>query len=444
MEFLDYEGLKYYTNYLQLQMSNGVHKVTWSELVDLRDSSSLDPGKYYRITDFITTTSQANTRSAEHQFDIIVLALSNSKISEIAKVTQHEDDTYFLNRKLESWEIKYCLDNARSRFAWASLNGKGVIYYMKDEFGNEAGYDFKNIQFTALSKLSNSFKALSLTEQQNKIKSITLTDTAWWTDETNEVISIDTSYYYTFSKSDGTDASLSSVCCNNGVELSKLTSASSLYYLPFIVVQTNGQVHFNKFEQCSSNVFVQTTGKFVHNTITNACKHVYIFSGGYIEDNTISSSVYTILSTKTNVLRDCHIKASTRNIIWTSSEMKHIYIHGDISGCKIACTSLQNQHFFGHTNNTSVLAPCYFLSAVFYPYCENITISGLTNWVERITFLGCRNLTLDTPSKKIYSSIFYPGNYNNKTVTDFNTTDDNTDSGLTFEYKPANSSTIIV
>lgn len=35
-----------------------------------------------------------------------------------------------------------------------TISGKGVIYYMKDEYGNEFGYDFKNIQF-ALYKANN-------------------------------------------------------------------------------------------------------------------------------------------------------------------------------------------------------------------------------------------------------------------------------------------------
>jgi len=26
-------------------------------------------------------------------------------------------------------------------------SNRGIIYYMKDEWGNECGYDFKNIQF---------------------------------------------------------------------------------------------------------------------------------------------------------------------------------------------------------------------------------------------------------------------------------------------------------
>jgi len=41
---------------------------------------------------------------------------------------------YFSLCNLESWELKYCLDNDTDRFEWADINnGKGVIYYMKDE-----------------------------------------------------------------------------------------------------------------------------------------------------------------------------------------------------------------------------------------------------------------------------------------------------------------------
>lgn len=48
---------------------------------------------------------------------------------------------------LSAWELKYCLDNDTTRFEWAdTTNGKGVIYYMKDEHGNEAWYDFKSIK----------------------------------------------------------------------------------------------------------------------------------------------------------------------------------------------------------------------------------------------------------------------------------------------------------
>jgi len=123
-------------------------KVLWVDLVALRDAGLLTPGQQYRITDYVTTTVQENTQSAGHQFDIIVTADDVDKLNENARACLHEGDTYFANSKLEAWQLKYCLDNDTSRFAWAdSVNGKGVIYRMVDEFNNDVPYDFKNIQY---------------------------------------------------------------------------------------------------------------------------------------------------------------------------------------------------------------------------------------------------------------------------------------------------------
>ena len=139
--------------YYQKQLSEKVDKalpLTYSELVSLRDNSQLMPGQQYRITDYVTTTSQEDTRSAGNVFDIIVRADSENKLSELAYATQSTRDVngYFSNSNLNGWELKYCLDNDTTRFAWAdATNGKGVIYRMIDEFNNDIPYDFKNIQF---------------------------------------------------------------------------------------------------------------------------------------------------------------------------------------------------------------------------------------------------------------------------------------------------------
>jgi hypothetical protein len=44
--------------------------------------------------------------------------------------------------------IDGCLSEATIEIAEGS--GKGIIYYMKDEYNNECPYDFKNIQFIRL------------------------------------------------------------------------------------------------------------------------------------------------------------------------------------------------------------------------------------------------------------------------------------------------------
>lgn len=123
-------------------------KITYSKLKSLKDNSQLTPGSFYRITDYVTTTTQPNTKSANHPFDVIILALSENTLCEDAKAILHEGDTYFADNDLSAWELKYCLDNDETRFAWADVtNGKGVIYRMVDEKRNDCPYDFKNILF---------------------------------------------------------------------------------------------------------------------------------------------------------------------------------------------------------------------------------------------------------------------------------------------------------
>lgn len=203
---------------------NKMIEVTYQQLVDLRNTASLIPGQSYRITDYECTTIQENTKSAGHQFDIIVIADDEKTLNENARAINHKGDEYFKDCNLAAWELKYSLDNDNTKFVWAQRggiesmdssnsngvplkrcpafdnynynhpdykyawgtdadiedgdvinfvfskteyplpgdivfvdwlggyttikdNGKGVIYYMKDEWNNECPYDFKNIMF---------------------------------------------------------------------------------------------------------------------------------------------------------------------------------------------------------------------------------------------------------------------------------------------------------
>ena len=125
-----------------------MEEILWADLTALRNNNQLVPGTQYRITDYTTTTSQPDTLSAGHGFDIIVVADSTNKLNENARAVQRVGDTYFNSSKMEAWQLKYSLDNDTTRFAWAdTVNGKGVIYKMIDENNNECPYDFKNIMF---------------------------------------------------------------------------------------------------------------------------------------------------------------------------------------------------------------------------------------------------------------------------------------------------------
>ena len=127
--------------------------ITYTDLKKLRDRDQLVPGQQYRITDYTCTTTTTGTRAAGNQFDIIVTADSKSVLNEEARAINHDfvnpKNDHFSRCNLSAWKIWYCLDNDTDRFAWAnnSNNGRGVIYRMIDEFGNDCPYDFKNIQF---------------------------------------------------------------------------------------------------------------------------------------------------------------------------------------------------------------------------------------------------------------------------------------------------------
>lgn len=120
--------------------SSQIVEITYSELKALVDSSSLIPETKYRITDFVTdlVDETSGKKSAKHAFDIIVRAISNSRLSQNAEARVHEGDDYFDNN-IEVWELKYEFSSSTYK--------KGRITFLRDHYGNEASYDFKNIMF---------------------------------------------------------------------------------------------------------------------------------------------------------------------------------------------------------------------------------------------------------------------------------------------------------
>ena len=88
------------------------------------------------------------------EFYVPIISLfdeSNIMMTEIAEsIRKQYNINYFryAGANLSAWKIWYSLDNDTNRFKWAdSESGKGVIYRMIDEWGNDCPYDFKNIMF---------------------------------------------------------------------------------------------------------------------------------------------------------------------------------------------------------------------------------------------------------------------------------------------------------
>ena len=117
-------------------------------ILNLKRNGLLDTSKKYRMIDYVTLTSQKNTQSGLHHFDLLLTPVSENEFSREVKALPHEDDEYFKNADMNAWVIYYDIENNTEKYEWADLtHGKGVIYFMSDEFGNKAPYDFKNIMF---------------------------------------------------------------------------------------------------------------------------------------------------------------------------------------------------------------------------------------------------------------------------------------------------------
>ena len=245
-------------------------EVTYSALVALVSQSGLTKGSFYRITDYETTTTQENTSAASHVFDVIVQALDDHTLSENAQAIQHSGDTYFSGCKLEAWEIKYCLNNDTNRFIWAdATNGKGVIYYMKDEWSNECSYDFKNILF----------KRWKISDSMSRV--INDTYTSPYSSSTYQNITIpstsDIIWAYTFSNSSAGGTQTDNSLNVNGAFSNKISKKG----------------HNNSCYKLNNNVFY---GYAAHNILLGGCSDNSFcegfsgnFIGAYAEGNIIGS-----------------------------------------------------------------------------------------------------------------------------------------------------------
>ena len=271
----------------------------WVALRALTRTRSLIPGRLYRINDYVTTTKQENTQSAGHPFDLVVLALSESTLSEQAWAVKSARDTdrYFANSNLSAWKIWYCLENDTNRFAWADdTNGKGVIYRMIDEFNNDIPYDFKNIQFVRYKlnapdeytpespespeeawvvQLSKNIRAQFSSGQSAYIYAGIENGDKYWEEEYSVVYSSatgETKAFYTFhSTTNDTDSSLSENCHDNKMMFSKDLPNNVFFGNSCYSNSFGNSCNSNSFgNDCNSNSFGNSC---YNNSFGNYCRY---------------------------------------------------------------------------------------------------------------------------------------------------------------------------
>lgn len=274
------------------EFATSVIEKTWSELLAMKVGGGLVPGQQYRITDYVATVAYDESegdalpaKSAHHSFDLIVTADTASSLNEHARAARHAGDSYFPDSvKFEAWDVWYCLENARDKYNWAEAEhgtGRGVIYRLIDEFGNDCPYDFKGIVFHRyrFTNLVSDFIGESTMED---VSSEVLgyygyepSDFVVVTDMGVELVKIevsdpnDVAERYTFDTGDGTDASLGvegyDVCFNQIEPICEYDLTANVFFLNNIVC--------TKCISCFNNVFgvncqqMTFAGEFYNNVV---------------------------------------------------------------------------------------------------------------------------------------------------------------------------------
>ena len=357
--------------------------ITWAELKSLKDSGNLAPGTKYRITDYITTTTQENTKSAGNQFDIIVEALTENTLSELASACLHEGDTYFSSQgcNLEAWQLWYDLDNDTEKYEWADTeNGKGVIYRMIDEKRNDCPYDFKNILF-----------------YNNIYNSNTTPD----------------NYYYTFAYVlidalyDGTVKSDVQRCYGNVIK-PYYSSFQSLNQNIFKNISVSDNCYHNSFgnncyhnsfgDSCYSNSFGDSCysnsfGDSCHsNTFENDCYHITFGNGCYSNSfgDSCHSNTFGFECNNNTFGNSCHYNTFGNDFQYnTFGDYFYSNIFGDYCYSNIFGGHCSNNTFGGHCYSNTFGNECY--SNTFGFECNNNTFG---NGLQNRTFNGVNNISI--------------------------------------------------
>ena len=281
-----------------------VIQTTWSELKSLRDKGGLTTGAFYEITDYDCTINPNHTTcsSAHHGFNVIVYATDGSTLTENALAKRREGDTYFANANLEAWDLKYCLDNDQTKYNFSGSDddgGKGVIWWMRDEYGNEAYYDFKNVMEIRYEITASTLN--DITSELPYIRHFTsLTSKTGWTINTASPLS-----FYTFSICLGADLNKDTILDLSVQDWSKYKHYNDLSYSKnFGNNKLLDKSFFNEsYDRFKINCFLIVNGKITPTWTDGEHFHNFLLCDNKLETRNYSNTfncIYTYNSATGN------------------------------------------------------------------------------------------------------------------------------------------------
>jgi hypothetical protein len=126
-------------------VAGGLVDTTYNQLTASLDSGSLNPGTYYKITDFRTCYDQPN-----YNYDGSTITTGNYKTGSLSPIIVFALDTGSLAS--DAYQPQYPTDNIKYDITFnqtevTSNPAFGRIIYRKDERGNAMDYDFREVLF---------------------------------------------------------------------------------------------------------------------------------------------------------------------------------------------------------------------------------------------------------------------------------------------------------
>lgn len=359
-------------------------KITHDALAKLIQEQNLTPGQYYRVIDYKCTTTIANTRSANHRFDILLLAISNNIISEEGYAVEHEGEEYFKDAELYKWKIKYTPFNDTSKYDWADPNGYGVIYYLEDQNNNKADFDFKNIQYTNIKVLNTEAITPQLFKQYMSFNSF------------SPFYTIDKNWYYTFSQERGAAIEDATIIdpkhfSDNYIQSWKTNGNSShgasfiKESLPFVVFTNTTLVQNVKISALNFTCI----SEFMRKSTFNQARDVLIGKGGmdYCEFDILNNVILgttkaTSTYTQDGYLNRIHINTLYNSIILTTYDcIKDFRIKHRATEIKFFNTSYQNIYFDSYcTKIYNVYGDKEWNGYVLHNYFDNVANVTINCW----------------------------------------------------------------
>lgn len=127
--------------------SHTIKDITYANLRTLVNNGTLVPGEKYKITDYSCIYIQPVTKietevPAPDITGIVCTALTNNTLSENVEILRASGYAKII-------ECKYDInpENCAWTKGMTTKSPKGVIWYMKDEYGNVSSCDFKHIKY---------------------------------------------------------------------------------------------------------------------------------------------------------------------------------------------------------------------------------------------------------------------------------------------------------